>query len=224
MAEASLSGRIPRHAELKARQRALRDGFPPDMALKVHRAISWLGRAEREAEDPDAAFLFYWIAFNAAYADDSLGLAERETLQTFFQRLHDLDTAGAIYRAVWTTIPGPIRVFLDNPYVFAPFWQHHHGIPGKDDWAERFERARKAFHVALARKDTAAILAMLFDRLYVLRNQLVHGGATWNSSVNRDQLRDGVKILATIVPIVIDLMMANPHADWGRPHYPVVEG
>lgn len=28
------------------------------------------------------------------------------------------------------------------------------------------------------------ILSILFDRLYVLRNQLVHGGATWNSDVN----------------------------------------
>ena len=64
---------------------------------------------------------------------------------------------------------------------------------------------------------------MLFDRLYVLRNQLVHGGATWNSSVNRDQVKDGARILAFIVPIFVDLMMDNPDRDWGAPYYTVVD-
>ena len=63
----------------------------------------------------------------------------------------------------------------------------------------------------------------VFDRLYVLRNQLVHGGATWNSSVNRDQVRDGTRILAFLVPLFIDLMMDNPDIAWGDPCYPVVE-
>jgi hypothetical protein len=30
------------------------------------------------------------------------------------------------------------------------------------------------------------ILSMLFDRLYVLRDQMTHGGATWNSATNGD--------------------------------------
>ena len=34
----------------------------------------------------------------------------------------------------------------------------------------------------------------VFDRLYVLRNQLVHGGSTWNSGINRTQVRDGAAI------------------------------
>ena len=46
------------------------------------------------------------------------------------------------------------------------------------------------------------VLSIVFDRLYVLRNQLVHGGATWNSQVNRQQLRDGVAILGTLVPLI----------------------
>lgn len=53
------------HDELKSTQRALRATFPPDMALRVHRAISWIGRAEHEIEDPDARFVFLWTAFNA---------------------------------------------------------------------------------------------------------------------------------------------------------------
>ena len=70
--------------------------------------------------------------------------------------------------------------------------------------------------------DTKKVLAVLFERLYVLRNQMVHGGATWNSSVNRSQVRDGARILGDVVPIVIHLMMENPHQVWGEPCYPVV--
>jgi hypothetical protein len=51
---------------------------------------------------------------------------------------------------------------------------------------------------------------------------LVHGGATWNSGVNRAQVRDGAAILGFLLPVFVDLMMDNPTVDWGRPFYPVV--
>ncbi len=72
--------------------------------------------------------------------------------------------------------------------------------------------------------DTKKVLAVVFDRLYVLRNQLVHGGATWNSRVNRNQIRDGAAILDRLVPAIIHIMMGSGHALWGEPCYPVVEG
>ncbi|MFD2577593.1 hypothetical protein ACFSTD_01000 [Novosphingobium colocasiae] len=71
--------------------------------------------------------------------------------------------------------------------------------------------------------DTARILSILFDRLYVLRNQLVHGGSTWNSDVNRAQVRDGAALLGCLLPIFIDLMMDNAGHEWPMPNYPVVE-
>ena len=59
------------------------------------------------------------------------------------------------------------------------------------------------------------VLSLVFDRLYVLRNLLVHGGATWNSRVNRDHVRDGAAILAFLMPVFVDVMMDNPDEDWG---------
>lgn len=58
------------HAALKTKQRAIRAGFPETMGLRAHRAISWIGRAEACGDDDDARFIFLWIAFNAAYADE----------------------------------------------------------------------------------------------------------------------------------------------------------
>lgn len=75
----------------------------------------------------------------------------------------------------------------------------------------------------MRRLDTPTLLSILFGRLYVLRNQLVHGGATWNSSANRAQVRDGGALLGCLLPLFIDLMMDNPGHEWPMPNYPVVD-
>ena len=85
-------------------------------------------------------------------------------------------------------------------------------------------KSSRAFAHAMQAQDSAQVLGKLFERLYVLRNQLVHGGATWNSSANREQVRDGAAILSFLMPIFIDIMMDHPEENWGQPYYPVVEG
>ena len=62
----------------------------------------------------------------------------------------------------------------------------------------------------------------MFNRLYTLRNQLIHGGATWDGKVNRDQLRDCTRLLSKLVPVIIALMMGYPNAIWGDAVYLVV--
>lgn len=213
----------PVFERLKARHRAERHAFPEPLSIRVHRAISWLGRAEAAGDDADVRFILMWIGFNAAYANtiNSEGRT-REAFRDFFASLVALDAAQRIYRAVWQRFSNEIRVLLDNQYVFAPFWEHHNGRPGGGDWAARLDDDRATVKRALAHHDTPRLLAILFDRLYVLRNQLVHGGATWNSGVNRAQLRDGNAVLGYLLPMFIDIMMDNPTREWGPPHYPVI--
>ena len=61
------------------------------------------------------------------------------------------------------------------------------------------------------------------NRIYTLRNQLLHGGATWGGAVNREQLRDCSKLLGKLVPLIIELMMDHPNTLWGDACYPVVD-
>ncbi len=220
---------MDRHTQLKARQREEREAYPVDMGLRVHRALSWLGRAEAERArgDDDGAFIFYWIAFNAAYAGEIGDGAEeppstRQEFRQFFTSLLIADTKSAIYDAIWTRFSNSIRVLLNNPYVFAPFWKAH-WTGDSEGWKRAFRKNVDMAHKTLAQQDTQRLLEVIFDRLYVLRNQMMHGGATWNSSVNRDQLRDGVAILGWLIPLFIELMMDAPNLDWKRPFYPVVE-
>jgi hypothetical protein len=118
---------------------------------------------------------------------------------------------------------GPIRSLMQNRYVFNPFWQFHNGVDGYGDWEERFNASARSFAQAVQSTDTALVLSFVFDRLYILRNQLIHGSATWNSAVNHSQVGDSAAILGFLMPVFIDIMMDNPDGDWGQPFYPVVE-
>ena len=204
-----------------------KDELPEGLQLRIYRGLSWIGRAEMAGDDEDAAFIFYWIAFNAIYAEDkpeAEWTPERDIFREYFDKIVGLDVDKVVYDAIWKRFSQEIRVFLNNRYVFEPFWKHHNGVPRNEDWAERFERSKDAVTYALEREDTTTILSILFDRLYVLRNQLIHGGATWRSSVNRDQVRDGRRIMAFLAPRFVQIMVANPREPWGAPYYPVVAG
>jgi hypothetical protein len=219
-------GDDPGFGTLKDKQRSLRSGFPEPLGLRVHRALSWYGRSTQSMDDIDIRFILLWVAFNAAYAQDVGGPdagGERSAFRTFFEALVSLDRSNRIYNVVWKRFPNEIRVLLNNRFVFAPFWNHQNGVPGSEDWAATLAASQKVIASAMARQDTGRLLSIVFDRLYVLRNQIVHGGATWNSSVNRSQVRDGAAVLASLLPVFIDIMMDNPQYEWGRPFYPVVE-
>lgn len=211
---------------LKARHRSERANYNPNLTLRVHRALSWLHRAELSADDDDSCFIFLWIAFNAAYANEfhaDAALSQQVVFNQFISRLVGMDEEKLIYQLIWDDFPGSIRVLLDNRYVFKPYWDHVNGNLTAEAWQAQFTAAKRQAHAALGKRDTAAVLAVVFSRLYILRNQLVHGGATWNSSVNRSQLRDGVAILGRLVPAVIHVMMNHSNALWGDPCYPVVD-
>lgn len=213
-------------AALKARQRRERDGYPSDIALRIHRALSWLDRSEQCGEDADGRFLFLWIAFNAAYAQeiaDYEELTESSKFRQFFRKLVTLDQAGLLYAATWSEFSSSIRTLLDNQFVFAPFWKFHLGRISETEWKRDFSSSRRRANHALAKRNTATLLNIVFHRLYVLRNQLIHGGATWNSQVNREQVRDCAKILAKFVPLIIVILMNNPEEPWGEPSFPVVQ-
>lgn len=185
---------------------------------RIRRALSWLARAEREWEryDPDAVFIFYWIAFNAVYADDSpetYDLKEDEKFADYFSRIAELDASRDVFNAIWKEHNQSIRDLLDNQFVYKPFWKSAY------DWRTRFENDVNRLEDAITSKQTDAILDLIFARLYVLRNQLLHGAATWRGATNRDQVEDGAAIMAFLLPHFINSMLDNPDKGWGQPPY-----
>ena len=211
---------------LKAQHRKLRDALPGAVSIRVHRALSWV-KAANESGQLDTKFIFLWIAFNAIYAremDPAEDFSEKGLFCSFLKRLESLDADSLVFGIVWQNYSGKIRLFIDNPYVSRPFWDFHTGRISEEEWKRKFDRSCRAAKHALAVKDTVTFTSILFERLYMLRNQLIHGGATWNSKVNRAQVRDGSRILEQIVPATICIVMENPAEPWGDPCFPPIGG
>ncbi|WP_025769793.1 HEPN domain-containing protein [Thioalkalivibrio sp. HK1] len=224
---------------LRSKFQEIESDIPHRIALRLHRSLRWLGRSEAEPKDGpndkdlrfgdglDARFVFLWIAFNAVYADVEYvdnDTPEKKVQEKYFNELIRHDKGRRIYDAIWSKFSESIRRLMNNRYVFARYWHYKHGSENCSDWEEKMDKERKIFHRAIGNIDTSTVLQMIFRRLYVLRNQLIHGGATWNSSKNREQVHDGVAILGFLVPIFIDIMIDNPEGEWGdRPHYPPIE-
>ncbi len=189
--------------------------------IRLHRAISWLARAERESGDPDSQFIFLWVAFNAAYAQEFEPDEEtRKQLRGFFNLLLSVDKKGQIQALLLRKYSGPIRTLTSNPYVFEPFWRALREHDASEHWKESFQASARKTLQALLDQEVREVLSVVFDRLYVLRNQLLHGGATWNSQLNRSQVKDGASILLELIPIIIDLMIENPDERFGSIMYP----
>ena len=201
----------------------------------MRRACAWIERSRREGTEDIERFMFLWIAFNSAYGNEAAlrdfveGEEGRESearrFGAFLENIVEKDGPGVLERIVWEEFSGPIRVLLSNRYVFRPFWKSVWGLDRDGDWQRRFERSKSVATRALARRDTFTVLAVVFDRLYTLRNQIFHGGATYPSGFGRDQIRDGSRIMASLVPAILDIMQqdidGNPDSElWGKVAYP----
>lgn len=225
-------------APIQQHYRHQRDHYPEPFRLRVHRALSWLERAGeamsagkqpavQEEADWDTAFIALWIAFNAAYAKEwehTSTPSERGSLRDFLGTVCRLDKEQQLYGLVWEKFSASIRGLLDNRYVFQPFWDYHNGKISEAAWLEAFEHSRRKAKQALVQQDTEAVLAVVFDRLYTLRNQMVHGGATYRSSANRQQVRNGCLFLSECITLILHIMMQHPdHEAWGKPFYPFIK-
>ena len=210
---------------LKKYHREVREKQPAAIAIRIHRALSWLEEAERQKPD-DIQFLTLWIAFNSIYAQEfspKESFSEKGRFKQFITRLVRLDRDDFLFDLVWENYAEKFYLFINNPYVSRPFWDFQRGLIREEEWKQRFDQSCQAAERALVEKDTAVFLKILFDRIYMLRNQLMHGGATFSSQLNRKQVQDASQILKRLVPTIIHIVMEHPNKPWGQPCFPPVK-
>ncbi len=200
---------------------------------RMRRADSWLRRSE-DADSDEERFICLWIAFNAAYGAepngaDEEGLTETGRFTGFLREIihRDEQNQKQLRTILWETFPGPIRILLDNQYVFKPFWQWVRNERESGGWRARFQRENDSIRRHMGNHDVHGVLKQVFRRLYQLRNQVFHGGVTFSAGWGRTQLRDGGRIMASIVPVILEVMRADieAHPDsevWGKVAYPRV--
>lgn len=209
--------------KLKQQLDQQRDLFNQQHSTRLHRALSWLKAADEQVANDDLRFITLWISFSACFAvstgaDESL--QDEERFKLFITKLVDQDKQKKIYESLWHQYSGPVKALIKNPYVFLPFWQAQRSND-KESWQMDFDRSSVAALNALSRQQVPELLCIVLDRLYVLRDQLMQGGATWQGKVNREQVTDGVELLACLVPIIIEIMLNADDQSWGDIAYPV---
>lgn len=210
---------------LKTQLKSERASLNTEHATRLHRALSWLGCAEKQASDKDLQLISLWISFNACYAVNEWGsesLAERFAFLRFIEKLVKHDTDKKIYAILWETYSGPVKALIKNPYVFHGFWVAKRTHESDESWQPEFNRLSVSALNNLSRQQVPELLSIVLDRLFVLRNQLLHGGATYQSQINREQVQDGVDLLGALMPTVIEIMLKACDEDWGKIYYPVV--
>ncbi len=196
-----------------------------DIDLRLHRAISWLKSAEQSSED--LRFISLWIAFNACYAIDDLNelaeerASEKSNIRDFLKNLEAKDEGGQLGKLLWDRFSNEIRILLNNKYIFQPYWNHLRGIETEYETALQSSLNKASRFMSEGR--VADLLYEVLTRLYVLRNQLFHGGATFQGKVNRSQVKDGAAMLEKLVPVIIEIMIQNKQEDWGKASFPPVE-
>lgn len=206
---------------------------------RMGRALSWLERCEKGINDDamDERFLFLWIAFNAAYGDDehmkpaadSDKVDEYQKIEEFLRKIAGRD---ATYRLadIISEHSEAFRAIIGNRFLCNQFWKAEYPPRSRQAWKQSFKREKKEADEALLdepleTKHTRKVLKLAFGRLYTLRNQILHGGASWRDDYNRSSLESGDTILRLFIPealrIMLEAMKNNPDMpDWGRNAYP----
>jgi hypothetical protein len=190
-----------------------------DFSIRLWRGMSWLQCSEL-AEDVDTRYMLLWVAFNATYGAQASQFGprgDREAWNLFLSTLdtHDRrDQLGAILREHQTMMLD----LIDNQFLFGAYWDD------QPDWEEKFTQMRQAALNHMNQGITVRLLRDLFERLYVLRNQLFHGQATWCSKTNRSSIEPAMLLLSHLLPAILSIMLdAGPEIDWGAICYPPID-
>ncbi|NRA24632.1 MAG: hypothetical protein HRU08_09180 [Oleispira sp.] len=216
---------VGQYQVLKQHLRSRSDVFSQTHSTRLHRSLSWLKAAgiQLEHDDLDQAFINLWISFSACF------YIEGKPITSFIEKLVSLDDQQQIYACLWHEYSSSVKALIKNPYVFAEFWQAQRlkgekkeNAQADETWRSSFDQSSVEALNCLSRKKVAPLFSIVLDRLYVLRNQVLQGGATYQSRVNREQVRDGVALLSSIMPIIISIMLDTGEEDWGDIAYPVL--
>ncbi|MBE8158883.1 MAG: hypothetical protein HAW59_05780 [Betaproteobacteria bacterium] len=206
-----------------------------DNDTRWQRAESWMNRAESAdnlrkqypmhdaMDDAAVRFIFWWIAFEAAYKRD--GHEVKPNIADFIEK------TAVRQKSEFAEILSKHRTAADEIMYLR---QTHFGFwanfvnpktgekPYKNaaDWEKKFSHENNQYDKA----GTIGKIKTLFIRLWVVRNQIFHGAHSRHKSMGASQSRFGAQLLAAFVPAFIKemkhIMKQQPEFDWGEVPFP----
>ena len=206
---------------IKQRLTADRDQHPT--VIRFHRACTWLQRVEAVSpdEDQDIALVCQWIAFNALYGQwDEQKLdpkSDRRSWRDFMDKVLALDSSRFL-EGVLTEHKRLVMSILDDSYLRDYFWND----PSVSKANQTTPEKRKAATWYIEKR-WVLILEALFERVYFLRCQMVHGAATYGSNLNRKSLQRCITMMGHLMPAILNVWIeTGVDEDWGPMCYPPI--
>ena len=190
---------------------------------RLRRARLWMLRAQaaikypaaKSLDDSAARFIFWWIAFEAAYFNKSN--TGRDGMKSFIRKVISINEKKANKMTkVWKST---IRKLVTLPPTHNEFWAQ-----GKNrtynEWERKFKNENEKCETGAADE----VLPIVFERLRVVRHQIFHGANSRHKSYGGLQVKCGAKLLAAFVPYFIETIQESIDKDhkksWGKVPFP----
>ena len=199
-----------------------RDSDNTNKKERVSRALSWYEVSKESDSDSDERLMFSIIAFNALYAQPRMPqnhadsqdsqAQDYENRKAFLGKIFNLQhhylfdwSSGEIVRLI------EIRSFI---YLSNIFWRST--SPQKYNLLkEEIAYAREKTSKQIKKKDSEP-LEDAIERVYRLRNQLLHGLSAHKDSYNRKQVGLCSEFMFGVVGRTIKTIINDDSEDWGK--------
>lgn len=201
---------------------------------RLDRIDNWLKHASGDSGAKDnehISFLFYWIAYEAAYQQykpEDKTRNETDQRKEFHKNIAECANAVNSLQMKLEFCKEQAKNLLALRQSNRRFWYKSEGWgKNRTEWKKCFEKSSKS---AISRLEGAycdsrnipEALNSLFDNLSIVRHQIVHGGSSGNSSFGKHQVTWGNEILKRIIPVFRGCIDQNRTKDWGNPPFPRV--
>lgn len=192
--------------------------------LRIQRGLSWFKKSLELGQELEFKFISLWISFHSIYAHEHEIQSDPHDLQQFLEQLCQKDLEHKLHQIVWEKYHQPICALLDSPYTDQGFWDYRHDKISLQSCREALQQQKQKVEQARQEHNMSGILAMIFSHLATLHHQLMQGGTSCHSALNRKQLQHSCRVLEALLPAFICILLENAATlDSGKPFYPVVQ-
>ena len=205
------------------------DSTNESVQRRIERMENWIMHANL-SDNNHNRFLFYWIAYEAAYKEDQsekIYEYEHELRCRFHKRIIECKYASKKLQEALRTVKREATKLLKLRQASRYFWYKEEGWESSQVWEKKFGQkfANDCHNLGKAAHDgreLVPVLNALFENLYIVRHQIVHGGSSGKDSRGLNQVIWGSKILESVVPRFYTCIEENKSRDWGKPPFPRV--
>lgn len=169
----------------------------------------------------DAALVFRWVALNSLYGrwDHTTGtpMKDRIALDKFTTDACRVDTSRRIADSL-KCLTQEAKDLLESPFLISRFWRDGEW----DNVRPNRGLAAKFRNEVLEDRPSAAVHRLLIA-VYFLRCQIVHGGATLGSGMNRVTVEPASRVLRLLASqLTATVIEHGLTMEWGELCYPPV--